>query len=122
MARTEKVTFTNMCMISDGRGNVLVQDRLDPDWPGIAFPGGHVERLLENFSNLYCDCSADSGYTALSRDIKYTKKLVETYPDRFVYGRDGFGNKHSELFNDLELSGEILEGFYHKNIERLLEI
>ena len=44
MARTEKVTFTNMCMISDGRGNVLVQDRLDPDWPGIAFPGGHVEK------------------------------------------------------------------------------
>ena len=44
MARIEKVTFTNMCMISDGKGNVLVQDRIDPDWPGIAFPGGHVER------------------------------------------------------------------------------
>ena len=43
MARFEKVTFTNMCMITDGRGNVLVQDRIDPDWPGIAFPGGHVE-------------------------------------------------------------------------------
>ena len=22
---------------------VLVQDRSDPDWPGITFPGGHVE-------------------------------------------------------------------------------
>ena len=43
MARTEKVTFTNMCMISDGQGNVLVQNRIDPDWPGVAFPGGHVE-------------------------------------------------------------------------------
>ena len=43
MARTEKVTFTNMCMITDGQGNVLVQDRIDPSWPGIAFPGGHVE-------------------------------------------------------------------------------
>lgn len=43
MSRTEKTIFTNMCMISDGVGNVLVQQRLDPDWPGITFPGGHVE-------------------------------------------------------------------------------
>ena len=43
MARKEIVTFTNMCMITDGNGNVLVQNRIDPSWPGIAFPGGHVE-------------------------------------------------------------------------------
>lgn len=43
MAREEKAVFTNMCMITDGNGNVLVQDRLNPDWPGITFPGGHVE-------------------------------------------------------------------------------
>ena len=30
-------------MISDGKGNVLVEDRKDPSWPGICFPGGHVE-------------------------------------------------------------------------------
>lgn len=27
---------------------ILVQDRLNPDWPGITFPGGHVE-LHESF-------------------------------------------------------------------------
>lgn len=43
MAREEKAVFTNMCMVTDGQGNVLVQDRLNPDWPGITFPGGHVE-------------------------------------------------------------------------------
>ena len=43
MSRSEAAIFTNMCMISDGNGNVLVQDRRDPDWPGITFPGGHVE-------------------------------------------------------------------------------
>ena len=43
MAREETAVFTNMCMITDGNGNVLVQDRLNPDWPGITFPGGHVE-------------------------------------------------------------------------------
>ena len=43
MARSETVVLTNMCMIYDGQGNILVQDRLDPDWPGVTFPGGHVE-------------------------------------------------------------------------------
>lgn len=43
MSRAEMAEFTNLCMISDGNGNILVQDRLDPDWPGITFPGGHVE-------------------------------------------------------------------------------
>ena len=43
MSRSEAAIFTNMCMISDGRGNVLVQNRKNPDWPGITFPGGHVE-------------------------------------------------------------------------------
>lgn len=43
MAREERAIFTNMCMVTDGRGNVLVQDRNDPGWPGVVFPGGHVE-------------------------------------------------------------------------------
>ena len=43
MARTEQTIFTVLCMVSDGNGNILVEDRLDPSWPGICFPGGHVE-------------------------------------------------------------------------------
>ena len=38
----EKVEFTNMCMICDGN-RVVVIDRKKKDWPGITFPGGHVE-------------------------------------------------------------------------------
>ena len=43
MGREERAEFTNMCMISDEAGNVLVLDRQNPDWPGVTFPGGHVE-------------------------------------------------------------------------------
>lgn len=38
----EKVILTNMCMITDGQ-RVLVQDRKSVKWPGVTFPGGHVE-------------------------------------------------------------------------------
>lgn len=43
MARQEVCTLTNMCMVYDN-GRVVVQRRNDPDWPGITFPGGHVEK------------------------------------------------------------------------------
>ena len=38
----EQVILTNMCMIYHG-DQVLVQDRINPNWSGITFPGGHVE-------------------------------------------------------------------------------
>ena len=42
MAKIENVVLTNMCMIYDG-DKILVQDRLNSNWPGITFPGGHIE-------------------------------------------------------------------------------
>ena len=45
MSRLEEVELTNMCMICDGKGNVLVQDKKNhPTWHGWNFPGGHVEK------------------------------------------------------------------------------
>lgn len=49
MSRIEKVEFTNMCMVCDGE-RVVVIDRQKEDWPGITFPGGHVE-LGESFTD-----------------------------------------------------------------------
>lgn len=43
MERSESAVFTNMCMVQDG-SRVLVINRNDPGWPGLAFPGGHVEK------------------------------------------------------------------------------
>ncbi len=43
MSRTCTVTLTNLCMLRDASGRVLVIDRQDPVWPGLTFPGGHVE-------------------------------------------------------------------------------
>ncbi len=45
----EDVEFTNMCMVCSG-DQVLVIDRKKQDWPGVAFPGGHVE-LGESFTD-----------------------------------------------------------------------
>ena len=45
MARMEEVELTNICMVCDGKGNVLVQNKKgDRTWHGWNFPGGHVEQ------------------------------------------------------------------------------
>lgn len=45
MGRKEEVELTNMCMICDKKGNVLVQGKKNhPTWHGWNFPGGHVEQ------------------------------------------------------------------------------
>lgn len=49
MAKNEIVVLTNMCMIYDDKGNIVVQNRVDPEWSGVTFPGGHVE-LGESFT------------------------------------------------------------------------
>ena len=40
----QKVTkLTIMCMIYNDDGSFLVLNRTKQDWPGLTFPGGHVE-------------------------------------------------------------------------------
>lgn len=49
MDRIENVTMTNMCMVYEG-SKVLVQDKVDDNYGGIMFPGGHVE-IGESFTD-----------------------------------------------------------------------
>lgn len=37
------ITLTNMCLIINDKNEILFQDRLKNDWPGLNLPGGHVE-------------------------------------------------------------------------------
>ncbi|CAH0419479.1 8-oxo-dGTP diphosphatase [Periweissella ghanensis] len=44
MTRYQAIEITNMIMIENqDTGEILVEDRQNPKWPGVTFPGGHVE-------------------------------------------------------------------------------
>ena len=45
MSRTVHTELTNMCMIYDQEGNVLVQEKNLSYAQGLIFPGGHVESM-----------------------------------------------------------------------------
>ena len=40
----EAVELTNMCVIEDGQGQVLVLDKVTGSYRGTTFPGGHIEK------------------------------------------------------------------------------
>lgn len=43
MNRKTPVEFTNMCMVYDDQGNVLVEEKLVRNSKGLISPSGHVE-------------------------------------------------------------------------------
>ena len=79
MAKAESAIFTNMCMVTDGVGNVLVQDRRNPNWPGATFPGGHVE-IGESFvESVIREVREETGYIVEPKEHFLT--LKEYYGD-----------------------------------------
>lgn len=49
---------------------------------------GTVVRLMRECPNLYCDLSAGSGFSAMSRDEDFTYRFIEEFSDRLMYGTD----------------------------------
>ena len=84
MSRSEPAIFTNMCMISDGNGNVLVQNRRNPDWPGITFPGGHVEKGESFVDSVIREVFEETGLTIENPILCGTKKFPTRDGCRYV--------------------------------------
>lgn len=84
MDRSERAIFTNMCMLSDGRGNVLVQDRRADDWPGITFPGGHVEPGESFTQSMIREVREETGLTIEHPRLVGIKQFQTERDERYV--------------------------------------
>ncbi len=60
--RKSKVILTNMCMLYREDGSFLVIDRKKQDWPGINFPGGHVEDEESIPESVIREMKEETGY------------------------------------------------------------
>ena len=84
MRTPEKVELTNMCMVTDGKGNVLVQDRSDKNWPGIVFPGGHVEPGESFGASVVREVREETGITVLNPTLCGVRQFITGDHSRYV--------------------------------------
>ena len=84
MSRSEKAIFTNLCMVYDGAGNILVQDRPAQDWPGLCFPGGHVEPGESFVESVIREVWEETGLTIENPKLCGTKQFQTRKGERYV--------------------------------------
>ena len=84
MARSEQAIFTNLCMVYDHAGNILVEDRIDPSWPGLCFPGGHVEPGESFVESVIREVYEETGLTIENPRLCGTKQFQTGKGERYV--------------------------------------
>ena len=84
MAKSEQAIFTNLVMVYDNNGNILVQDRKDPSWPGICFPGGHVEPGESFVASAIREVKEETGLTIEHLRLCGTKQFQNKDGARYV--------------------------------------
>ncbi len=101
----------------------------DADQDAVTYPKdkpivgrGRILEYLDKYPNFNCDLSGGSGFTALSRDRGFTRKLLIDYQDRMFFGRDEFNNKMYDLLVSLDLPDAVLAKILAGNALRLVPV
>ena len=81
--RTEPVTLTNMCMIKRDH-HILVLNRNDPVWPGLTFPGGHVEPHESFHDSVIREVKEETGLTIFSPKLVGVKQFYDQNQERYI--------------------------------------
>lgn len=83
MSRTENVTLTNMCMVKN-KDQILVLDRNDPVWPGLTFPGGHVEAHESFHDSVVREVKEETGLTISHPQLVGVKQFYDHNDERYL--------------------------------------
>lgn len=87
LARFPKLTFlghsqpfwAEICSALPEKRNTMPKGKVTP---------GRLIELMRKYPNLHGDLSANSGYTAMSRDPEFAYSFIEEFQDRLYYGTD----------------------------------
>ena len=91
---------------------------------GPVAEGGAMDRLMEEYSNIYADLSAGSGAGAISRDLKFGRDFLIRRADRVMFGTDylspGQRVPQLTLMPQLDLPADVQEKIFRANARKLL--
>jgi 8-oxo-dGTP diphosphatase len=83
--RYTPVELTNMVMIENPlTGEVLVEDRKNPKWPGVTFPGGHVEPGETVTDSVVREALEETGLTVSHPVLKGIKEWPTENGGRYI--------------------------------------
>lgn len=93
---------------------------------GKVEPGGALDRLMDEFPNLYGDLSAFSAYNAVSRDPDFGREFLIRRADRMLFGTD-FLTPDQEIpqldfYRRLDLPADVRQKIFRDNIRRILKL
>ena len=125
MARMEEVELTNMCMVCDGKGNVLVQNKKGGrTWHGWNFPGGHVEQGEFVTPSVIREVREETGLTIENPKLCGIKEFQKEQDGKrfivFLYAASRFSGElrasdEGDVFwyplSELKRSKELADGF-----------
>lgn len=112
MKRTQKCILTNICLIYKGE-EILVINRRKKDWPGLTFPGGHIEKDEDFNASVIREVKEETGLNIKKPILCGIEEFKTKDEDRylmFYYKTDKFtgrlkSSKEGEVFwinrNDL---------------------
>lgn len=81
---SEMSILTNMCMVYDNMGNVLVQNRKAKNWGGITFPGGHIEPKEAFTDAVIREVFEETGLTIKTPQLCGVKQWYEDDGSRYI--------------------------------------
>lgn len=73
-----------MCMVYNEQGDILIQDRQNKDWPGITFPGGHVEKNESFTEAIIREVLEETGLTIQYPELCGVKQFQTAEGARYV--------------------------------------
>ena len=87
-------------------------------------PGGAIDRLMDEYPNIYADLSAGSGANAIRRDLKFGREFLIRRADRVLFGTDYLATgqvvPQFELLDELNLPPAARDKIYRENARGLL--
>ena len=84
MERITPVELTNMCMVYDRQGNVLVEEKILKDRKGLIFPGGHVESNESVVDSVIREIKEETGLAISDVEFCGIKDWIELDGSRYM--------------------------------------
>ncbi len=84
MSRAKMTIITNMCMVERSDDYILVQDRQGKAWPGVTFPGGHVEVGESFHDSVVREVLEETGLTIRNPKLCGIKQFITESDERYI--------------------------------------